>query len=217
MSSLADALLLDPYTFESWIAYRSDGLKGSGTLNDPWNGAPKLGTAVQITVLENDGQEATATAPGHALTNGDVVVISRVTGGGVMHSASSTELPVRYSSGYGRLTGIPIYGSRPFLPEYTVREAIIRGNVIRNINDEVPSDHLALHIGGCGRLLIERNIIGSALPMLHGTIGSVKTFNNLRPDGQLVRSYDGSVSAPEVVIQVRADLEDAIVASFLGI
>jgi hypothetical protein len=45
----------------------------------------------------------------------------------------------------------------------------------------------------------------------------VKTFNNLRPDGQLVRSYDGSVSAPEVVIQVRADLEDAIVASFLGI
>jgi hypothetical protein len=127
------------------------------------------------------------------------------------------ELPVRYSSRYGPLTGIPIYGDRLFPPEYTVREAIIRGNVIRNINDEVPSDHLALHIGGCGRLLIERNIIGSALPMLHGTIGSVKTFNNLRPDGQLVRSYDGSVSAPEVVIQVRADLEDAIVASFLGI
>jgi hypothetical protein len=127
------------------------------------------------------------------------------------------ELPVRYYSGYGPLTGIPIYGDRVFLPEYTVREVIIRGNVIRNSNDQMPSHNFALNVSGCGRLWIEGNIIGSALPMLHGTIGSVKTFNNLRPNGQLVRSYAGSVSAPEVVTQVRADLEDAIVASFLGI
>ena len=36
---LTDALLLDPYPFEIWIAQRSDGQKGSGTLNDPYDGS----------------------------------------------------------------------------------------------------------------------------------------------------------------------------------
>ena len=34
--SLTDALFLEPYPFEIWIAYRTDGIKGSGTLNDPF-------------------------------------------------------------------------------------------------------------------------------------------------------------------------------------
>ena len=37
MSSLLDALLLDPAPFEVWVARRNDGLYGSGTLNDPWD------------------------------------------------------------------------------------------------------------------------------------------------------------------------------------
>lgn len=37
--SLSEALLLDPYPFDIWVAYRTDGLKGSGTLNDPWDGS----------------------------------------------------------------------------------------------------------------------------------------------------------------------------------
>jgi hypothetical protein len=37
--SLTDSLLLDPYPFDVWIAQRSDGLKGSGTLNDPYDGS----------------------------------------------------------------------------------------------------------------------------------------------------------------------------------
>jgi len=37
--SLFDALLLEPAPFEVWIAYRTDGIKGSGTLNDPWDGS----------------------------------------------------------------------------------------------------------------------------------------------------------------------------------
>ena len=36
---LIDALLLDPFPFEIWIAKRTDGLAGSGTLNDPWDGS----------------------------------------------------------------------------------------------------------------------------------------------------------------------------------
>lgn len=37
--SLLNALLLEPYPLEVWIAYRTDGIKGSGTLNDPWDGS----------------------------------------------------------------------------------------------------------------------------------------------------------------------------------
>src|SRR5262245_18236704 len=37
--ALLDALLLDPYPFEVWIAKRTDGIYGSGTHNDPWNGS----------------------------------------------------------------------------------------------------------------------------------------------------------------------------------
>jgi len=49
MDSLADALLLDPYPFETWIACRSDSTKGTGTLNDPPNGAPTLAAPFQVT------------------------------------------------------------------------------------------------------------------------------------------------------------------------
>ena len=37
--SLLDALLLDQYPFDVWIAYRTDGIKGSGTASDPWDGS----------------------------------------------------------------------------------------------------------------------------------------------------------------------------------
>jgi hypothetical protein len=37
--SLIDALLLDAYPFEIWLAMRTDGQIGSGTLNDPYDGS----------------------------------------------------------------------------------------------------------------------------------------------------------------------------------
>src|SRR6266850_3229000 len=37
--SLLDALLLDPYPLNVYIAARTDGIKGSGTINDPWDGS----------------------------------------------------------------------------------------------------------------------------------------------------------------------------------
>jgi len=37
--NLIDAILLNPAPFDVWIAYRMDSIKGSGTLNDPWNGS----------------------------------------------------------------------------------------------------------------------------------------------------------------------------------
>lgn len=37
--SLAEAMLLDPSPFECWVAARTDGIMGSGTIDDPWNGS----------------------------------------------------------------------------------------------------------------------------------------------------------------------------------
>jgi len=47
--SLFDALLLDPYPLTVWIAFRTDGIKGSGTLNDPYDGS----TASKFDALMN--------------------------------------------------------------------------------------------------------------------------------------------------------------------
>ncbi len=80
--TLIDSLLLDPYPFEVWIAYRTDGVKGTGTLNDPFDGSTKLDTARSVTALSNTGQEATATSTAHPYGNGDVVRITGVTGAG---------------------------------------------------------------------------------------------------------------------------------------
>jgi hypothetical protein len=59
--SLLDALFLDPYRINVWIAYRTDGVKGSGTQNDPYDGSTSFAAAVSVTNLANSGQEATAT------------------------------------------------------------------------------------------------------------------------------------------------------------
>ncbi len=37
--SLLDSLFLDPAPFDVWVAIRTDGIKGSGTLNDPYDGS----------------------------------------------------------------------------------------------------------------------------------------------------------------------------------
>jgi len=37
--SLLDSLLLDPARLDVWIALRTDGVKGSGTESDPYNGS----------------------------------------------------------------------------------------------------------------------------------------------------------------------------------
>jgi len=37
--SLLDALLLDPHSFNVWIAKRTDGIKGSGPISDPYDGS----------------------------------------------------------------------------------------------------------------------------------------------------------------------------------
>ncbi len=67
--SLLDALLLDPYRINVWIAYRSDGVKGSGTQNDPYDGS----TAARFDQIMRDYGAANTTihvGPGTFQTEG---------------------------------------------------------------------------------------------------------------------------------------------------
>jgi len=75
--ALLDALLLDPAPFNVWIAARTDGILGSGTATDPYNGTP----TVRIDALSRiDSTVFAELAVGHGLQKGDSVVISGVTG-----------------------------------------------------------------------------------------------------------------------------------------
>jgi hypothetical protein len=90
--SLTDALLLEPYRDpqEVWIALRADGAKGSGTQQDPWNGAPRYESSLSVTSLQRTadatGREAVATtATNHGYNLWDIVTISGVTGTGAQY------------------------------------------------------------------------------------------------------------------------------------
>ena len=75
--SLLDSFLLDPAPFEVWIAVRTDGVRGSGTASDPYNGTPSL----KVDLLTASGTIATATlAAGHGLQNNDSVLVTGATG-----------------------------------------------------------------------------------------------------------------------------------------
>src|SRR5437899_5908058 len=77
--SLTEALLLDPYPFEVWIAARTDGVRGSGTQADPWNGSSIPYPEVSVASLTASGSEATVvTSSNHGFANGDMVTISGV-------------------------------------------------------------------------------------------------------------------------------------------
>src|SRR6266542_3672496 len=74
--SLLDALLLDPYRINSWISYRADGVNGSGTQNDPYDGSANLAAPVTISGFTNSALEATATSSlAHGYSVNDVVTI----------------------------------------------------------------------------------------------------------------------------------------------
>ena len=81
--SLTDALLLDPPKIDIWFAVRTDGVQGSGTESDPYNGAPGYEAALSVSGLVSAGRRATATtAASHGYMDGYVVSISGVTGTG---------------------------------------------------------------------------------------------------------------------------------------
>jgi hypothetical protein len=85
---LSDAFLLEPplpdltqpYQ-EIWIASRRDGLQGSGTMDDPFDGSTGYTPAISITSLTHSGLTATAqTAQNHGYSVDEFAAISGATG-----------------------------------------------------------------------------------------------------------------------------------------
>src|SRR6266704_3879098 len=115
--SWSDIFLLEPYPFELWIAYRTDGQKGTGTLNDPLNGAPRFAGPVALAPtsgLTYSGNEATVTtSAAHGYSGGDVIRIEGVTGGStdlwngtfVIYDIATTTFKFRMT---GTPTGSPV-------------------------------------------------------------------------------------------------------------
>jgi hypothetical protein len=78
--SLLDALLLDPLRVNIWIGARTDGVSGTGTQNDPFNGSVRSTLVLSVSSLTRIGTTATATSNNHGFHNGDLVVMAGATG-----------------------------------------------------------------------------------------------------------------------------------------
>ena len=76
--SLLDALLPDPYRDkrEVWIALRSDGQRGSGTIADPYDGSTRLGTPLGATLTCNRREFLFGNGFPHNLTLDSEVVVT---------------------------------------------------------------------------------------------------------------------------------------------
>src|SRR5438552_11802764 len=67
--SLVDALLLEPAPFHVWLAVRSDGRKGSGTISDPYDGSPGKFDGI-MNLLPTSSKVILHLGPGEFQTNG---------------------------------------------------------------------------------------------------------------------------------------------------
>jgi hypothetical protein len=90
--SLLDALLLDSYRMNLWVAYRTDGVAGSGTQSDPFDGSIQAkfdglmkAMPIAFSSITNVSSTATASVINHPYQNGDMVLIDGVTGPDATH------------------------------------------------------------------------------------------------------------------------------------
>jgi hypothetical protein len=67
---LIDALLLDPAPFDIWIAKRTDGLRGSGTASDPYDGSTQAKFDEKMNLFASQSNVTIHLGPGEFQTNG---------------------------------------------------------------------------------------------------------------------------------------------------
>lgn len=68
--SLLDALLLTPHPFNVWIARRTDGIKGSGTASDPYDGSTQAKLDAIMSGFSSQSNMTIHLGPGEFETNG---------------------------------------------------------------------------------------------------------------------------------------------------
>ena len=94
--SLIDALLLDPYRDprEVWIAVRSDGAAGSGTIDDPFDGGRRAGEVLRATSILDRQTVVCTTLNDHPYNSGTTIALFGVSrlGASVFNRDFSIEL-----------------------------------------------------------------------------------------------------------------------------
>jgi hypothetical protein len=114
---------------------------------------------------------------------------------------NSIELVLTITTGIDVPTGIRLdrAASNPPLVvalPYTIAQAILRGNVIRHVNNASDSTGfpLAIQLNSCEAAIVEDNVINLDInkPIQFTACGSVKFFNNESPAGSLIQGYDSA-------------------------
>ncbi len=133
------------------------------------------------------------------------------------------ELALKKVTPYGRSMGIFAYSDGSHLPQFVVRQLVIRENVVRHVDngsDPAKLNHAFEVWFSTENALIEGNIIAlraaedlKYYPVIEYHDSGVKTFGNFSSDGTLIRAiqpwYVFKI-APEAV-----DLEEILLLSFL--
>lgn len=110
---------------------------------------------------------------------------------------------------YGSPIGIELdYGS--FVSPPLFRQVVIRGNVIRHVDNASDPPNLPKGIGiritGCGNLILEENVVDldATTPIQYSLCDKVRFFNNQTSSGALIQGYDTGFSkkADELPIQI---------------
>src|SRR5438552_12858122 len=79
--SLIDSLLLDPFALDVWVAPRTDGVLGSDTEDDPYDGSVRATPIVQVSGIAFSGTVATVTTQtNHGFQTFQLVQVSGATG-----------------------------------------------------------------------------------------------------------------------------------------
>jgi hypothetical protein len=125
--------------------------------------------------------------------------------------------PAPYGQGYA--SGILVDGGSPVSP-YVFGQAVIRGNLIRNVDGafEPLGTAIGIRLSSCLGAILENNIISlnssSQIPpynISHSACGSAKYFNNQTPNGKLIQGYNAATA--QSVNELTTDAELALLWS----
>ena len=237
--SLFDALLLDPYRLNVWIAYRTDGVKGSGTENDPFDGstATRLDTVLNSLVANTrihfgpgtfqingyqDGAASSWLRSGMAIIGSGIDITTLQMAGAVTATKHYFAIGHPFSS-----------GGQPNLMDYVeVSDLTINCNLsgaggsitcgaVRIIYLDGAFQTSPAYIGygiqvnGAKNLLVRNNVI-EAVPsnaIRNNRCGSVKYFNDKTPPGVLTQGWNAGAS--KKYDELETDAEDAFVLALM--
>ena len=120
-----------------------------------------------------------------------------------------------HPNGYGSPVGILVYPQADSTPQYLCHQAVIRGNVVRHVNNTSdPSQRpVGIELWLCANALVENNVINldTSAPIRQYGGGTLKYFNTQTPAGKLLQAYDFTLN--QYLNELTTDGELALLSS----